>query len=188
MAGTSQLATPVAARICLPHGGSSTCARKGSKARLDARGRGVFAFGARGRRPPFWSGFWRLAIRLSATLAAPAVSSRLDGRLAVPWRRRVGVMTVMVVVAHLQELPAAGRRRARSESQASLMRAAGAAGSSPRAVVFGSLAHCRPQGPRPPVARLSHRRWCSLVTGVHVCSFVFNFRERSKFVNIDQGK
>lgn len=32
--------------LCLPHGGSSTCARKGSKARLDVRCRGAFAFGA----------------------------------------------------------------------------------------------------------------------------------------------
>ena len=66
------------------------------------------------------------------------------------------VMVVMVVVAYLQELPAAGRRRVRSEFQASLMRAAGAAGSSLWAVVF------RPA--RPPPARLAAAAGGALVT------------------------
>ena len=90
MAGTSQLATPVAARLCLPHGGSSTCARKGSKVRLDARGRSVFAFGAGGRRPSFWRGCRRgfgcrrlrrrrrfcLASTVASTVALPSHGGR----------------------------------------------------------------------------------------------------------------
>ena len=180
------MATPVAARLCSPQGGSSTRARKGSKARLDARGRSVFAFGAGGRGRPFWSGFWRLAIRLSAVPvgAGGFVSSRRPPRRSscCPMAAGVGVMTVMVVmvvVAYLQELPAAGRRRARSEFQVSLMRAAGAAGSSPRAVVF------RPA--RPPAAARSAAAgglvrnaggavWLLAFTFVHSCSTFVNIR------------
>lgn len=166
---------------------------------------------ARAQRPastPEAAAFLRLRLAVAGGRFGAAFGALRFGCRRLRRRRRFCLAST---VASTVALPSHGGRRWRHDrhghrgvSAASSRRPAGVEPEvSPRRVscarraqlglrhgpwFYGPPAHRRPAWPRPPVARLSHRRWCSLVTGVHVCSFVFNFREHSKFVNIDQGK
>lgn len=178
MAGTSQLATPVAARLCLLHGGSSTCARKGSKARLDVRCRGAFAFGAA------FAG--RCSVAAFSVLDSAVGSA---GRQCRARRRRSPVASTVASSPQPWRADAsAGAHRAAdagAEPSASLRHVAGApvvlgtaafsagvAGSSPRAVVSGSLARRRWRASR----NAGGAVWLLAFTFVHSCSTFVNIR------------